>query len=142
MKLQPLITNKKIVIVAITLVLALLVGIVVLVTRNFKETGGKDTNIKTEQSKGDKEDASAKDNEDDNSDLKVLKPDEDTPENSSDASGSWGNAPDSETQGGNTNKTDDQSQNNNSNDSDKGDYDESEKNGDILEDDITWGDIY
>lgn len=148
MKLKELLTNKKIIIVAFVIVLALIVGGVILVTMDSKETGNKDKDIKTEQSKGEvdsqgeKKDTDANDNENGNSGLQVIEPDNVIPENSSDASGSWDNMSDSGTQSGNTNtnnntnKTDNQNQNSNSNDSDK------EDDEDILEDDIIWSNIY
>lgn len=137
--LNKLLSNKKIVFITIALLLAVCVGVVIIMTSGSKETGGKDTNIKTEQSKGevdsqdDKKGTDSSDN-DDGAGLQVLEPSEAIPENSSDASGSWDNTSDSGTQSGNTNKTD--------NESDKKDDEESAEDEDILEDDITWGDIY
>lgn len=146
---KQLLNNKKIVIVAIAVLLALIVGIAILVTPNTKDTGGKDTDTKTEQSKenadsqDDKEETDAS-SEEDNTDnqssgLEVLKPDEVAPENSSDASGPWDKESESNTQTGNTNTTD----NKNPSEAEKeDDVDESEKDKGILKDDIDWGNIY
>lgn len=151
MMLNKILANKKIVIATITLLLALCVGIIIFVASNTKDNGGKNIDTETEQSKEEensKDEADANDKEDGESGLEVLKPDEVSPENSSDTLGSWDNTSDSGTQSGNTNtnvntdKTDDQNQDSNSNDSDEGDGEEPEKDEDILEDDITWGNIY
>lgn len=155
LQLKKLLTNQKIMIVALAVLLALIVGIVILVTPNSKDTGGKDTNSKTEQSKDDadsqddkkKTDASSGEDDggNDGSRLEVLEPDEVAPENSSDASGSWEDTSHSNSQTGNTNTTDktDQTEDNNPNETDKeDDGDEPEKDENILKDDINWGDIY
>lgn len=129
--------NRKQVIIAGVLCIALLVGIIILVTWNSKETGGKDTGIKTEQNKGDTDSSEDKDETDvsgkgnDNSELEVLQPDDVATKDSSDASGSWGNESGTTSQTGDTNTTEKAEQNDNNQD-DEG----------ILKDDITWGDIY
>ena len=79
--LNKLLANKKIVFITIALLLAVCGGVVIIMTSGSKGTGGKNTNIKTEQSKGevdsqdDKKDTDSSDN-DDSSVLQVLEPDE------------------------------------------------------------------
>ena len=133
--------KKKLKIVVIALLLVLIAGVIIFGTSNSKQTGGKNTDNITEQSK---ENADYQDDkENDGSGLEVLKPDEVFPEDSSDASGSWGDTSESNTLTGNkTNKTD-EIENGNQNEEDKeNNGEEPEKDEDILEDDITWGDIY
>ena len=101
--LNKLLANKKIVIIAIALFVAVCIGAVILITSSSKETGGKDTDTKTEHGN---EDNKVNDEEDDDTGLEVLKPDQTTPENSSDASGSWDDEPESNTQTDNANTTD------------------------------------
>lgn len=151
MMLNKLLANRKVVIVAIALLLAVCVGVIILVTSNSKETGGKDTNTKTEQGK-EHVDLWDDNNEDDDTGLEVLEPNQVSPEDSSDVSGSWGDESESNIQNGDknitdktddTNKRDEQTPSDNPNQTDKEDNDEEpEKDEDILEDDITWGDIY
>lgn len=139
MKLKQLLTNKRIVIVAIGFVLALIVAIVLLVTPNSRETNGSNsTNTKAEQDKvsadsqDDKDEVDANHKEEatgsDNSSLEVLEPNEVAPEDSTNASGSWDDASASENQTTDEDKTDD--------------GEESEQDEDILDDDISWGNIY
>lgn len=136
--------NKKQVIIAGVLCIALLVGIIILVIWNSKETSGRDTDIKTEQNKGDidsqedKDETNVSGKGNNNSGLEVLQPDDAVTEDSSDASGSWGNESDADIQTGDTNAIDKVQQNDNHDGDDK----ESEKDEGILKDDITWGDIY
>ena len=136
---KQLLTNKKIVIVALAVVLALIIGIMILVITDKKETGGKDSDIKTEQSeedansKNDNEQEQSNDRGDDSAGLEILEPDEIATEDSSEASGSWGNESNSNAQTGDSNtydKTEDEK------------HDKPEKNQDILQDDIDWGNIY
>ena len=138
-----LLANKKIVIMAIVLFVAVCVGAVILITSSPKETGGKNTNTKAEQEKEDEDDVEGaetdidKNNKEDSNPknngegLQVLSPNEIATDDSSDASGSWGDT---------TDKTE-QTEDNNPNEADK-ENEEPEKDEDILEDDITWGDIY
>lgn len=138
--LNRLLANKKIVIIAIALFLAACVGAVILITPSSKETGGKGTDSKTEQGKEDN-----KDNEEDNTGLEVLKPGQTSPENSSDASGSWGDTPQSNPQTGDTGNKIDKTENEKPNEEDKkddGEEPEKDEDEDILEDDISWGNIY
>lgn len=122
----------------------MLVVIIILVTLNSEETGAKDTGIKTEQNKGDTDFSKDKDETavsgkgNGNSELEVLQPDDAVTEDSSDASGSWGNESGADIQTGDTNAIDKAQQNDNYDGGDK----ESEKDEGILKDDITWGDIY
>lgn len=135
--MQKLLANKKQAIITGVLCIALLVGIIILVSWNSKETCGKDTGIKTEQNKGDtefskdKDEAAVSGKGNGNSELEVLQPDDAVTEDSSDASGSWGNESGTTSQTGDTNTTEKAEQNDNNQD-DEG----------ILKDDITWGDIY
>jgi len=105
--------------VVVALLLALCVGIVILVTSNTKESGGKNAGTQTEQSKDnadtiddqDKTDtddkASDKENTNNNesSGLEVVEPGIVIPENSSDASGEWGDTTESEALTGGTTTT-------------------------------------
>lgn len=143
-----LLANKKIMIVVVSLLLVLCVSVIILVTSDSKETGGKDTDTRTEQNK---EDADFKDDKDeadenDNSGLEVLKPDEILLEDSFDASGSWGDTQEPNTQTRDKNNTDkiDQTESENLYDGEnmKNDGEDPGKDEDILEDDIIWGDIY
>ena len=140
--------------IAFLIILALIAGIVTLMATNSKETGGKATDTTTEQNESrddtqdDGEDAGANDNEEAGSGLQVIGPEEVVHDNSSNASGDWDNTPDSEKQNGNTsvndntNKADNQNQNNNPSVSDQENTKELEKGGDILKDEIDWGDVY
>ena len=47
--LNKLLANKKVVITVLVLLVVVCVGAVLLITSRTKETGGKDTDIKTEQ---------------------------------------------------------------------------------------------
>ena len=132
---QKLLTNKKILIAVIAFFLVSIIGIVIVVTPNTSKTDGKGTNTKTEKSKEDEDSQDNKydtekddesdnkkdDKENQNATLEVLEPDKVIPENSSDASGAWGD----------TDSTD-----NNSN------GEEPDKDEDILKDDIVWGRPY
>lgn len=132
-----LLANKKIVIMAIVLFVAVCVGASILITSSPKETDGKNTNTKTEKEKADEDgvedaetDIDTNNKEDSNpgnngESLQVLSPNEIATDDSSDASGSWSDTTDK------TEETEDE----NPNEIDKEDED-------ILEDDITWGDIY
>lgn len=139
-----LLVNKKQVIIAGVLCIALLVVIIILVTLNSEETGAKDTGINIEQNKGDtdtqeaKDEINASDKGNNSSGLEVLKPDDVNPGDSSNASGSWGNESGADVQTRDTNAIDKVQQNDNHDGDDK----ESEKDEGILKDDITWGDIY
>ena len=135
--LNKLLANKKIVIIAIALFVAVCIGAVILITSSSKETGGKDTDTKTEHGN---EDNKVNDEEDDDTGLEVLKPDQTTPENSSDASGSWDDEPESNTQTDNANTTDKTDESNQT--ENEGSDENPEKDEDILKDDNTWGDIY
>lgn len=137
MMLKKLLANKKIVTLAVVLLLILCVGIIILVTSKSKENGNKDKDAQIEQS-----------DEDDSSGLEVLEPNEVNPEDSSDASGSWKDLKEPDTQKNNsgstdkkddTNKTEEQTPNKNPNKEDK---EEEKEDEDILIDDIIWGDIY
>ena len=142
--MQKLLANKKQAIITGVLCIALLVGIIILVSWNSKETCGKDTGIKTEQNKGDtdlskdKDETAVSGKGNGNSELEVLQPDDAVTEDSSDASGSWGNESGADIQTRDTNAIDKVQQNDNHD----GDHKESEKDEGILKDDITWGDIY
>ena len=152
MMLRKLLTNKKIVIITLSVLLFVIVGIVIFVTTNSIETGKNDTNPKEEQmmentdTKGDKTDTDDKEDSQGNgsSQLEILEPDEVVPENSSDASGSWDNTSDSNTQSGNSNTTNktEQTENKDPNEKKEDDGEDQEKDEGILEDDITWGNIY
>ena len=142
---KQLLTNKKIVIVVLAVILALIVGIVILVTPNTKGTGNKDFDTKTEQSKEDansKDDEKQTDKEGGSTGLEILEPDEVVPEDSSNASGSWGNTSNSNTQTGNTTEKTDKTEEQKPNENQKDEDDKSETVQDILEDDISWGNIY
>ena len=130
MKLKELLTNKKVIIVACIIVLALIVGGVILVTKDSKKTGNKDTDTKTEQNN---ENMDANDKNDNGEGLEVLEPNEVAPEDSSSTSGSWGDELGTNTQTGNTNPTPSDQPN---------DTAKEEKDKDILEDDIAYGNIY
>lgn len=144
---QKLLTNKKKVIAVVALFLVLCVGIILVITLGSKESGKKDGGFKTEQTEQGSKDEDVQEDENkaeandevndkgnNNSGLEVLKPDEIAPENSSDASGSWDDTQESDTDA--EDETNDQTENN-----DQGDEEE-EKDEDILEDDITWGNVY
>lgn len=130
--------NKKNIFIIIFL-LVICVGIIFFVAFHSKE--GKETkdDIKTEQDNI-KDDANGNvdakdDQEDTDSDgLTVHQPGEINPDNSSDASGSW----DETTESVDKNDSTGGNQSGNDNDSEQ---DEEDKE-DILEDDVTWGDIY
>lgn len=134
---KQLLSNKKIFIVVLAVFLALIVGIVILVTSSTKENSGENIGTKVEQSK---EDANSKEKEDDkeNSDskLEILEPSDVTPENSSDVSGSWNNASDSneKAEQHNTNVKPNKEQEDGGKESANEDI--------ILEDNINWGNIY
>lgn len=148
MLLHKLLRNKKIIIAAIALLLALCVGIVILVTSNTKETGGKNAGTKTEQSKDDadttddtdKTDADDKaddtaDNEStDNSGHQILKPNEVAVDDSSDASGDWDEEEETEETDTQKDTTDDKAP--------EDEPEDKEPEDDIEEDDISWGEIY
>lgn len=144
---RQLLINKKVKIVTLSVLLALIVGFIILITPNTKKSSEEHSGTKTEQSKDDADlNDKAENKSDDTSDVKdkensrleVLDPDETTTENSTNVSGAWGNSSDSNTQAGNTNQTDKVE----SDDDKKQDNGHSENQGDILEDDITWGQIY
>ena len=105
--LNKLLANKKIVIIAIALFVAVCIGAVILITSSSKETGGKDTDTKTEHG-----------NEDNKGN----------------------DEPESNTQTDNANTTDKTDESNQT--ENEGSDENPEKDEDILEDDITWGDIY
>ena len=134
---KQLLTNKKIIIAVIVVLLLLSVGIVILVTSSTKENSGENIGTKVEQSK---EDANTKEKEDDNensdSKLEILEPNEVTPENSSDVSGSWDNASESNEKAEQPNTTV------KPNKEQEDDGKESANEEDILEDNINWGNIY
>ena len=135
MMLNKLLANKKVVITIVAILLAICVGAVIMVSFHSKETDGKKPGTETEQGREDTDDSG----------LEVLKPDEVDPENSSDASGSWENEPNSGTQtdSSNTgNETDKVPSNDNVENNQENKDEEQEKEEDILEDDILWGDIY
>lgn len=145
MLLHKLRNNKKIIIVVAALLLALCLGIVLLVTSNMEETGNKNTDTETQQ---DKEDADTTDDADktdtddkaedkvnsnstDNNGHQVLKPNEVAVDDSSDASGEWGEEEESKPQKDMM--------------GDKAPEDEpveDEPQEDIKEDNISWGEIY
>lgn len=127
-------TNKKITLV-VALFLALCVGIIVAVMSECNESKNTNFDIKAEQDKEHKKDADVYNDTEVNRGLEVLKPDEVAAEDSSNASGTWGNEAESNTQTG-TEETD-RTENKKPNDEDTEVKDE-----DILEDDIIWGDIY
>ena len=138
---KQLLTNKKGVIIILAILLTMIVGCLIFVALNTKRTGELDSDIKTEQSE---EDTSQNDKEDkeenkesEGSKLEVLDPEEVTPENSSDVSGSWGEQSDSNTQV-NTSDSSDKKEEVEDNPSNSN----TEKEEDILEDDISWGNIY
>ena len=144
---RQLLINKKVTIVTLSVLLALIVGFIILITPNTKESNGEPSGTKAEQSKEDDGfDNKAENKGDDTSDVKnkessrleVLDSDETTTENSSNVSGAWGNSSGSSTQAGNTNQTDKVQPG----DDKKQDNGHSENQEDILEDDITWGQIY
>lgn len=119
MMLQKVVMNKKIIILVLAFILALCVGIVIFVTSNEEDAGGKNTGIKTEQGKEnadsvddvdktDKPDVSDKaDNQEDNKStgLEVVEPGVVIQGNSSDASGEWGESTESGTQSGDSTTT-------------------------------------
>ena len=147
---QQLTNKKKVIITAIALLIALVVGIMIFATSDTKETGSKDYDNKTEQGKEDSD--SKEDEEDRNSQLEILESDEVEPEDSSNASGSWGNASNANTQAGNsdttaqTDKVDDKKSSEGNKDEvkvpQKEQEQEQEQEQDILEDDVSWGNIY
>ena len=142
---RKLLVNKKNKIVVSIVLLAIMIGIIILVLSNNKETDGKGANTKIEQGQEDTDiqDDKSNTNVDDKKDvqesggtsLEVLEPDEVAPEDFSDASGAWGNTSDSNTQTGNTTDNTDTTE-------DKGQDENKEDDDDILEDNIDWGNIY
>ena len=142
MKLKQLLTNKKILIAVLAVLIALVVGIVIIISTSSLETGDKDTDIKTEQDdkdtdindvddKTDTDEEMNDSNKNNSTGLEVLKPNKIVPENSSNASGSWDGSTNSNQQTDEKNESDTE-------DKDK----ESEKDENILDDDINWGRIY
>ena len=132
MKLKQLLTNKKLVIVAIAVLLALIIGIIILVLPHSETGEGNHLTVPEEE-------------------LEILEPDEVAPEDSTDVSGTWGDETESSTQESNTdskeqNKTEVQNQGNSSNDENEEKNEtvgnESEKEDGILKDSIDWGNIY
>ena len=132
MKLNQLLTNKKIVIGLIAVLFVSLVGIAILVTNNSQKTSGKDNDTKTEQGK---EETGVKDDEgveDSDTELEVLQPDVISPETSTDVPGDWGDTSETSSSTGNTD-AEDQTGNG-------GGQDNQEQN--VLQDNIDWGNIY
>ncbi len=143
MMFRKLLSNKKILFVTLAVILVLIVGSIILVTQNAKETGEKNFGTKTEQDEKD-ENSNKGDKEEAGLGLEVLEPDKVLPENSSNASGTWGDASDSNTQTGNSdmNDTTDKAEDKKPNEDKENEVDTPEDDEDILEDNITWGDIY
>ena len=139
MKIRQILTNKRIQLVLLAFLLILIVGLVILFNSKQKGSGDTNSEIQAEHDKGDlgaKDDKA--DNEEDNSpELEVLEPNEVAPENTSDVSGSWGDAHEFNTHTNDTNSSDntDKTESENKSEESKGDED-------ILEDDISWGTIY
>ena len=147
---KQILQNKKIVIVTLAVLLALVLGIVILVASNSKEAGNKDSDSKTEQgeedadTQDDKKQTNANDKEENKGDnkgnesskLEVLEPGQIAPEDSSNVSGSWGNASESDTQTGNTNTTDKTEQTENKKPN------EDKQDEDVLEDNKNWGKLH
>lgn len=124
--------NKKITLV-VALFLVLCVGIIVVVMSECNESKNANSHIKAEQDQEDEQDTGIYDDTGVNRGLEVLNPDEVATEDSSNASGSWGNEAESNTHTEDTDRTENQKPN---------DEDTEVKDEDILEDDIIWGDIY
>lgn len=123
---KKLLTNKKIVIAVAILLFLLCVGIILFANSDSQETGGNNSDTEIEQSK--EKETPKEDKEKDDSGLEVLKPNEIKAEDSTDVSGLWKDASESNAQTGNTTmreKTDKES-----------------KEEDILEDGVLWGEIY
>ena len=137
---RKLLTNKRILIVLSAVILVLIAGTLILVTSDFKENDRKNTDSKTEQST---EDIDSKKDEDGNG-LNVLEPDEIDPEDSTNASGSWKNTSNFDAQSGNNDKTekDNQTESKNPSEDKEDDSENVDKQDDVLEDDISWGNIY
>lgn len=149
MMLQKVVMNKKIIIPVLAFILVLCVGIVILVTSNNKDAGGKNTGIKTQQGKEnadsvddvdktDKPGVSDKaDNQEDNKStgLELVEPGTIIQGNSSDASGEWGESTESGTQNGDSTTTVE---------SEKTPSDESQENLEVEEpeDDKIWSEVY
>lgn len=164
--------NRKIVILTFAVVLALVIGILIIVTTDSKDVGNKDTDSKIEQNKEDIDvnndddkwsstESSDNDNQNSNDGIEVLEPDEVVPGNSSDASGDWEEQGESDTQAGTTDTqegttdtetgnsdtetdaSDNQNQSGTSNGDNKGnDNQEPDKDKGVLKDNINWGNIY
>lgn len=134
--------------VAVVILLLLYVGIFVFVRSNTKETGGNEAGSKTEQSQGSNDEGTEKGHNEDSNDnqsstLEVLQPDEVAPEDSSNASGYWGDTSQSNPQTEDMGNKIDKTENEKPIEEDKKDNDEEQqKDEDILEDDISWGNIY
>ena len=141
MKLKHLLSNRKIAIVAIVLLVAICAGVILLMVGSGKGSQPSDKGILTEQEKdntdfyGDEsssevaeENQTDKDKNDSKpSDDKILKPNEIPAGHISDVSGTWEDIPETDQK----------------NDSDKTDENtEGEEQEEILEDEITWGEIY
>ena len=141
--LNKLLGKKKIVIIALVTLLVVCIGIVIFVTSKSDKNDKLNSDIKTEQ------DVNKETDKDNNgSGLEVLEPDAENKDYVSDASGTWDDETTENTQqtdtsdnadnAGNANQTDNE-ENENDNNSPN---DTEEEDEDILEDDITWGDIY
>ena len=123
--------NKKIIFAIVILLLILGIGILIftILDSEKKENG----TLKTEQ---DGKDEIEDHKEEDSVGLEVLEPDNVSKEDTTDASGSWEKP-------SNSNKTDKEEKPENSNLNESTDEKQNEeKDEDILEDDIVWGDVY
>lgn len=126
-------SSKKILIPIIVILLVICVGIGFFIASDSEKTGKPDSDIKTEQGKDEEEQA----------DIEILGPEEIQSEDSSDVSGSWDDTEetDNPTDNKDTNDKEEQVDNNTPNDKED-DSEASRDDEDILDDDITWGEVY
>ena len=132
--LSKFLKNKKVVIIAIVIFLAVCLGVIILSKISSEDASNKNTGVTIEQKE---------DNESDDSSLDVLEADEELSEDTSEASGDWNDSGESDTLENNQpNKTDKKEQPNDKDSNENKNDEESKKDEDVLKDDITWGDIY
>ena len=113
--------NKKIILVMIAVLLALIVGIIILVMPDYNKISDKNSGTKIEQNEEDTNPENDKKDMQEQTGLEVLEPDKVVQGESSDASGYW----DDTSYGDIEQETETESETK-----------------EILKDNITWGDIY
>lgn len=123
-----LIANKVTIIVVLIVFVVVCIGIGALIAPNSEKTGDSSVSLETEQNKDDatnsddKTDEEADKKENNSAGLEVHETYDNNTEDKSDASGNWDDTTKSEGQTSNTNS--------------------SNKEEEILKDDINWGEIY